>query len=159
MPNYGSLDDDDEMPENGAPPKSRSKRFEEAPKKGTGAWLVYRFGQEQRQHGCGRGFNVKLLNSVFRDLRNEGYSNPEIEVFIRIFFARQEQNIRAKRGEYDVAQMFRAQIHPLKEQAKSQVTDLRRGLQGGRTNAQRNREAQDALMAAARRAASRGSGA
>jgi hypothetical protein len=113
MPVFGSLDDDVEMPENGKPVKP-VKKFESAPKAGTHSWLIYRFGQEQHNHNCGRGFTVGILHRAFKDLRDDGFTNEEIEVMIRVFFARNEHDIRAKMADIDVAVMFRTRMNSLK---------------------------------------------
>jgi hypothetical protein len=122
----GSLDEDAEMPEEGRKPKEE-KKFKEPPKKGTHPWLVYRFGQEQRQHNCGRSFTAGILHAAFKDLRNDGYTNEDIEVMIRAFFAQNEQSIRAKMADTDVAVMFRFKMHSLKIKTKDTVREERTG--------------------------------
>lgn len=120
MPVYGSLDESAEMPEDGKTVKPK-KKFESAPKAGTHPWLIYRFGQEQRQHNCGRGFMKEILHSAFKELRDDGYSNEDIEVMIRAFFSQNEQDIRAKMADIDVARMFRARMHSLKTKARGAI--------------------------------------
>lgn len=120
MPVYGSLDESAEMPENGKAVKPE-KKFDPAPKAGTHPWLIYRFGQEQRQHNCGRGFTKGILHKAFKELRDDGYSNEDIEVMVRAFFSQNEQDIRAKMADIDVAVMFRTRMHSLKTKARGAI--------------------------------------
>lgn len=103
------------------------KRFKEAPKVGTHKWLVYRFGQEQRQHNCGRSFTMGILHAAFKDLRDDGYSNEDIEVMIRAFFSQNEQYIRTKMSDTDVAAMFRSRMHTLKIKTRASIRAERTG--------------------------------
>lgn len=145
MPVYGSMDSGAEMPEEGASPRKKKLPFEQAPKEGTHPWAIYEFERAMVKANCGRGYNRAVLASTFKSLRDEGYSNAEIVLMVQTFFLKDGQNVRAKRGELDVAVMFRAKVHQLKVQAEPTIRSER---SGKKTNAERNREMQEAARKA-----------
>jgi DNA-binding transcriptional ArsR family regulator len=142
MPIYGSLDDDAEMPDVPAPRK-KPKAFESAPKEGTHAALVYRFERGLSRLSLPARFNRGILHSALKSLRDDGLTNAEIGVLIDTFFARREQDIRAKRGEHDLAAMFRHSLPQLQVLAKEQVENVRSGRE---SSLDRGRAASQAKM-------------
>ena len=144
MPIYGSLDPSADMPEDGKASVPKEP-FTRIPVRGTHKWLIYRFGQLQRQHHCGQfGFNQKPLHKTFRTLRDDGLTNEEIEILVQTFFARNEQYIRSQR-DIDVALLFIAKVPALRRQASTQIEGLQRSLTGGQTREERRAERQAAM--------------
>lgn len=115
---------DQEMPEEGRTPKAKK----EPPAPGTNPWVVYRFREVARKHGVTR-FNLRHLNSLVKSLREEeGLSNEEIEIVIRVFFTRYGDVVRAKRTEIDPIRIFHQQINSgLLAQAEDLIRKHRRG--------------------------------
>lgn len=136
---FGSLDDNAEMPEGG----DRRKKPSGPPVEGTNPWAVYEFDRAMAKANAARGYNKTILHTVFKGLREEGYSNHEIVLMAQTFFLKDGQNVRAKSKELDVAVMFRAKIHQLKEQTEPTIRSMR---SGEKTNEERNREMQEDLL-------------
>lgn len=95
---------------------------------GTHQWLMSRFKEEAVRHNIRGGYNVGALASAFKALRkDEGYTNEEIEIIVRVFFRKHEQDIRAKVREIDLAIMFRHRMHQVAKQAADQIRSKRKG--------------------------------
>lgn len=116
--------DNQEMPEEGRNPKTKK----EPPTPGTNPWVVYRFREIARKHGVTR-FNLRHLNSLVKSLREEeGLSNEEIEIVIRVFFSRYGDTVRMKRSEIDPIRIFHQRINSgLLAQAEDLIRKHRRG--------------------------------
>jgi len=119
----GNLSDDVEMPEAGVAPAKKAPA-----KTGTHGWAKAEFGRLMRAARVGQtGTTQGVLNSAFKRLRDEGYSNEEIVLLAQTFFTRYAQDIRAKRTEIDPSVMFQQRLPQLKAQKKEEIESMRAG--------------------------------
>lgn len=122
-------------------PRHPTKQREEQPpktvKEGTHAWVLSKFEEGASHHGG--GVNKGLVASVAKELRAEGYSNEEIVRMVETFFVRYEHDIRSRKNDLNIAQMFRHNLPHLKEQTKAEIRDKR---EGRKTTKERSAELQ-----------------
>lgn len=131
----GNLSDDVSMPEAGAVPAKK-----EPVKTGTHGWAKAEFVRLMRAARVGQtGTTQGVLNRTFKKLREEGYTNEEIVSLVRTFFARYEQDIRAKRTEIDPSVMFVQRLPQLKAIKAEEIENKRAG---GTTSVERGAELQ-----------------
>jgi DNA-binding MarR family transcriptional regulator len=135
----GNLSDDVEMPESGVAPAKKAPA-----KTGTHAWAKAEFGRLMRAARCGQtGTTQGVLNSAFKRLRDEGYSNEEIVSMAKAFFTRHDQEIRAKRTEIDPSVMFVQRLPQLKAIKAEEIENKRAGV---KTSFERSTEIQREAM-------------
>lgn len=135
----GNLSDDVEMPEAGVAPAKKAPA-----KTGTHAWAKGEFVRLMRAARCGQtGTTQGVLNSAFKRLRDEGYSNEEIVALAQTFFARHDQDIRAKRTEIDPSVMFVQRLPQLKAIKAEEIENRRAGI---KTSVERSTEIQREAM-------------
>jgi hypothetical protein len=135
----GNLSDDVEMPEAGVAPAKKAPA-----KTGTHAWAKAEFVRLMRAARCGQtGTTQGVLNSAFKRLRDEGYSNEEIVALAQTFFTRHDQEIRAKRTEIDPSVMFVQRLPQLKAIKAEEIENKRAGV---KTSFERGTEIQREAM-------------
>jgi len=131
----GNLSDDVEMPEAGVAPAKKAPA-----KTGTHGWAKAEFGRLMRAARVGQtGTTQGVLNSAFKRLRDEGYSNEEIVLLAQTFFTRYAQDIRAKRTEIDPSVMFVQRLPQLKAQRQTDIENKRSGV---KSSTERSKELQ-----------------
>lgn len=135
----GNLSDDVEMPESGVAPAKKAPA-----KTGTHGWAKDEFVRLMRAARCGQtGTTQGVLNSAFKRLRDEGYSNEEIVALAQTFFTRHDQDIRAKRTEIDPSVMFVQRLPQLKAIKAEEIENKRAGI---KTSVERSTEIQREAM-------------